>query len=143
MARTAIFVTLIASTLVGPCLCCCIFTRLSIASPSVATDDAKTTTEGACPHCRVAKTTSDSSELAPLVPSEPKRDCPCCEVRSSVTAIAPSTAIPFAVDVAFVGIISLSSDAVGSAPMGAFDSEYPPGQGTKAFLLDSCHRLRC
>ena len=146
MFRNAIFVTLIAATLVGPCLCCCAFAGFLSQGPTVAgpiaTDDQKQ--PPACPHCRTHSESGATDKLPDnRAPQNPTRDCPCCEERGTLAAIAPAPLTLILVDLSLVAVLPIEADLRIAQELDARRCEHPHGIGTCIFLIDLCHQLRC
>jgi hypothetical protein len=131
MARTAIFLTLIAATLIGPCLCCC---ALGLSPRSVTEPQTATAAPPACPHCR-----PPAPEPAP--PAEPCHDCPICAKRI-VPAVVAEVPVPLlAIDLAFAAYLPVEPDLANAGPESAAQGVVV--QDLRTFLIDVCHRLRC
>ena len=145
MARPAIFLTLIAATLAGPLLCCCTLARAFSAAPSQTpeTTAAVPKHEPACPYCRAAAVGDGVTSSRPSPPVNPSKSCPCCAERAATVAVAPQTIPQPPPEHPLFAILPIQSNVVSAELFGAYRSEFPPGRGIQAFLLDSCHRLRC
>lgn len=146
MARPAIFLTLIAATLVGPCLCCCALAR-AFARPDSPARAGRTSPkpahEPACRHCRPPNDPPTADVPQPPTPTDPAEPCPFCDGTVLVVATAPPTHTQFVVDVSCVALLPAASAVPADSVAPEIPKEYPPGWGTQAFLLDTCHRLRC
>lgn len=142
MARAAIFLTLIVATLIGPWLCCCAYARLVDDSRSYPITAAQPVAPAACPHCQTDASPGVQTSHSPA-PSQPKRDCPCCDVPQHESAVAelsyPAPNLPLPL----VGTLPLDSEFLAIHLERGEWSEYPPGIGRQSFLIDFCHRLRC
>jgi hypothetical protein len=145
MARAAIFLTLIAATLIGPCLCCCALNRvLGRTEPTAGADSVQqpASVGPTCPHCRPPAQNPTPKHPGHTAPSDPTHPCPHCSGQASIDAIAP-TLVNHVVDDPFVALLPVTSFVSSTLEFAADQVEYPPGWGTQAFLLDACHRLRC
>ena len=144
MARAAIFLTLIAATLIGPCLCCCALagTIGSLTGGSHSLRQAPVA-EPTCPYCLPPAGIPTADHPARKAPTDPFHPCPHCSGRAAVAAVAPPLPPALQPHLPFVALLPVASDI--SSAWGAATAviEYRPGWGTQAFLLDACHRLRC
>ena len=131
MPRTAILLTLIVATYLGPLLCCC---ALGIACPTrgVASSEPETT---ACPHCQKNEPTGSD-------PVRSKHDCPVCEKRQTDTTYVEAKPAPLPTAPAFVAWLPLDAFAA-ARPSAAPTVGVLPRPDPRTYFLDSCHRLRC
>jgi hypothetical protein len=139
MARSAIFVALVASTLLGPCLCCCAFA--GFASDSTIAKNPAIPATPACPHCQT--NLPAGAEPSPVTPVNPTPSCPCCEEREHSVLIAQIPQTPSAGAMQFVDLMPIAPNSTVIIVAERSRWEYPPGMGPKTFLIDFCHHLRC
>src|SRR5438270_4710194 len=107
MARPAIFVTLIAATLIGPCLCCCAMARAFARPVSTAQATQTSPKPAACPHCPRTADVPKADRPTPTSPVPPTQPCPYCDGGVQLTTAAPPTISPFVVDVPFVALLPI------------------------------------
>lgn len=137
MAQAAVVLTLIAATLIGPCLCCCAGTRTFSQSTQTAQTDFPVAP--ACPHCR---TPAGPPSAEHPVPADREHTCPNCDCRAFRTAVAPAPPTPDP-GLPFVALLPVVADVSVDTVSRTRPTAFPPDRGIRAFLLDACHRLRC
>jgi hypothetical protein len=146
MVRPAVFLSLAFATLVGPLLCCCTLARAfssTVASQTPETTAAVPEQEPACPHCRAAAFGAGMAPSRPNPPLDPSQSCPCCAERLATVAIAQPVASPLPPDLPLVAVLAIDSDVITDGATSTCRVGDSPGSEVQAFLLDSCHRLRC
>ena len=144
MRRSALFVALMVSTLLGPTLCCCAAARFLTVSPAASTDlitQQESPAQPACPFCRQEAPPEPNPASAPSEPVQPI--CPCCDGKVLLTYVAEALPAPVIPDVLVLGIIAATPDPLAAFANNSHMREHPAGVGTQSFLIDLCHRLRC
>ncbi len=132
MPRTAILLTLIAATFLGPLLCCC---ALGVTCPTRGVATAESDVTPACPHCQKSEPTKSE-------PAKSKHDCPVCEKRKADTTYVEAKPAPLPAAPTFVVWLPLDP-LLTARPAATQPVDVLPQPDPQAFLLDSCHRLRC